>query len=349
MRKSFKFLVCQLGVMALSLFVIIGCSRDDDTEPKFKLNLEVYPNEAGNVTGAGEYYEEAQVAIEATAAEGYMFVEWTGDVEHVNNAYSATTTITMPARNISLTSVFAEGSLMDVDRNVYQTVIIDNLEWMAENLRVTRYNNEDDILSGLIDEEWENTTEGAFAVYPHEGGGVSEDDVEGINSDEEMVAAYGKLYNWYAVDDPRGLCPEGWSVPSDEDWTELVDYIADLGFPNSNVVNGAANSLKSCRQVNSPLEGCNTLEHPRWNADFTHHGSDELGFSALPGGDRWADGRFTFIGGFGFWWSSSEQSSTNAWLQFISRNNGRVTTSYGSKNGGYSIRCVRDLVPPEDE
>ena len=330
----------------MGLFVIAGCNDDEDNpgpEPKYLLSLEVNPEGAGDVTGAGEYHEEEQVAIEATAGEGYMFVEWSGDVEHVNNAYSANTTITIPARNISLTAVFAEGSLMDVDRNVYQTVIIGNQKWMTENLRVTRYNNEDDILSGLIDEEWENTTEGAFAVYPHEGGGVSEDDVEGINSDEEMVAAYGKLYNWYAVDEPRGLCPEGWRVPSDDDWMHLVDYLASQGFINHHAEPyGAGNALKSCHQVNSPLEGCKTPEHPRWNADFTHHGFDEFGFSALPGGDRWADGRFTFIGGFGSWWSSSEQSSEDAWLRFISRNNGRMTTSYGSKNGGHSVRCIRD-------
>jgi len=150
---------------------------------------------------------------------------------------------------------------------------------MAENLRVTRYNNEDDIPTDLSGDDWGANTEGACAIYPYDGG-ETEDEVEGINSDAEMVEAYGKLYNYYAVYDARGLCPEGWSVPNDDEWTQLVDYVVSQGYPNDDPDNldGAGNVLKSCRQVNSPLEGCKTLEHPRWNADFTHHGFDEFGF-----------------------------------------------------------------------
>jgi len=123
------------------------------------------------------------------------------------------------------------GTVTDIDGNVYQTVIIGNQEWITENLRVTKYNNGDDIPTGLNDSEWQNTTQGAYAIYPHDGG-ETEDDVEGINSDEEMIGAYGMLYNWYSVDDERGLCPAGWSIPSDEDWTQLINYAIDQGYPN---------------------------------------------------------------------------------------------------------------------
>ncbi len=113
---------------------------------------------------------------------------------------------------------------------------------MAENLRVTKYNIGVAILRGLSNTEWDNTTNGAYAIYPHEGG-ETEDNVEGLNSDAEVVAAYGKLYNWYAVADSRGLCPIGWSVPSDADWTQLVNYVASQGYPNEwNNPNGAANA-----------------------------------------------------------------------------------------------------------
>lgn len=110
---------------------------------------------------------------------------------------------------------------------------------------------------------------GAYAIYPH-------DEAEGLNSEQEMAEAYGKLYNWYAVDDTRGLCPAGWRVPTNEEITALTDYI------KGNIQqDDAANVLKSGRQVNSPLGGdCDTEEHPRWNENQTHHGTDDLEFDA---------------------------------------------------------------------
>lgn len=223
-----------------------------------------------------------------------------------------------------------DGTVTDIDGNVYQTVIIGNQEWMAENLRVTRYNNEDNIPTDLSNAAWSSTTSGAYAIY---------------NNNTNMLQAYGRLYNWYAVDDPRGLCPEGWSVPSDADWTALVDYVVSEGFPNeSNNPNGAANALKSCRQVNSPLGGaCNTSTHPRWDSHGTHYGSDEFGFSALPGGRRVANGNYFSIGETGRWWSSSEDSPTSAWLRGMSSSDGDVSRNNPNKRVGFSIRCFRDV------
>ncbi len=229
------------------------------------------------------------------------------------------------------------GTVTDIDGNVYQTVIIGNQEWMAENLRVTRYNNGDDIPTGLSNAEWSGTTSGAYAIYPN--GSIS-----GLDSDAEVVAAYGKLYNWYAVADSRGLCPIDWSVPSDADWTALVDYVVSQGFPNSTVTNGAGNALKSCRQVGSPLGGnCNTSTHPRWDSDGTHHGFDEFGFSALPGGYRWSDGSFGDVGSFGIWWSATEYSGTYAWERGVGSGYGGVGRYGYDKRNGFSVRCVKTI------
>ncbi len=112
------------------------------------------------------------------------------------------------------------GTITDIDGNTYNTTFIGGNEWMAENLRVTKYNNDDAIPTGLSNAYWFNTTQGAYAIYPH-------GSINGLDSDAEVVAAYGKLYNWHAVDDERGLCPAGWSVPGDDDWTQLVDYLMD--------------------------------------------------------------------------------------------------------------------------
>lgn len=334
--------------IAIGVVLMPSCNDEDDPEPKYILNMEANPEGAGSVTGAGEYLAGEQVQIDASSAEGYAFEEWTGNTIYVDDPGSANAIVVMPAHHIFLTANFTEIKAVDIDGNVYQTVIIGDQEWFTENLRVTRYNNGDAMATGLNDEDWGSITDGAYAVYPH-GGGITESDVEGIHSDAEMVAAYGKLYNWYAVADPRGLCPDGWSVPGDGDWTQLIDYVVSHGFMNDpDDPAGAGNALKSCRQLGSPISGCDISEHPRWNADGTHHGFDEFGFTALPGGDRWSNGNFSFIGGFGLWWSSEEQSSDSAWSRFMSRNNGRVTRSYSPKNYGHSVRCFREVVRTED-
>ncbi len=226
----------------------------------------------------------------------------------------------------------------DIDGNVYQTVIIGDQEWMAENLRVTRYSNGDAIPTGLSNEEWEDTTDGAYAIYDHH-----EDNTDGINSSQDMVEAYGKLYNWYAVDDARGLCPTGWRVPTDDDWTELVDYVVAQGYPNEfDNPNGAGNAIKSCRQVDHPDGGdCATMVHPRWDFHGTHSGFDEFGFSALPGGGRWVDGSFNNVGYYCYWWSSFEDDDTGVWFRLLDFDYGSVSRSYSSKGVGNSVRCVR--------
>ncbi len=232
--------------------------------------------------------------------------------------------------------IYGDG-VTDIDGNEYITVIIGNQEWMAENLRVTSYNNGDDIPTGMSNLGWSSTVSGSYAMYPH-------DSISGLNSDAEVVTAYGKLYNWHAVNDPRGLCPEGWSVPSGDDWTQLVNYLAGQGHSNSNWPGGAGNALKCCRQVDSPLGGnCDTSEHPRWNPHGVYHGFDAFGFSALPGGVRRPDGNFASVGNFGGWWSSAEDSSTFAWGRVMSSNYGTVPRDFINKRYGLSARCARDI------
>ena len=101
---------------------------------------------------------------------------------------------TLPATRIT-------GTITDVDGNVYSTVIIGDQQWMAENLKVTRYNNGNPINTGLSDSEWQNTMAGAFEIYPHE-------EFEGVESGTEITDAWGLLYNWHAIE-TGSLCPAG--------------------------------------------------------------------------------------------------------------------------------------------
>jgi len=235
----------------------------------------------------------------------------------------------------------SRGVVSDIDGNQYETVVIGDQEWMAENLRTTRYRDASPIQTDLSNAEWLNTREGAYAVYPHQG-------VDGIDSEAAMVAAYGKLYNWYAVTDPRGLCPEGWHTPSKEEWEQLSAYVMDaLGLHNdwlSTGLNGLGNALKSCRQKDSPLGGdCASPAHPRWDAHATHHGNDHYGFSALPAGWRRIDGQYYHLGLQSHWWTSKPMLSSTAWNMAMHHSRGSVEGYNHNNNRGYSLRCVRLL------
>ena len=241
----------------------------------------------------------------------------------------------------------------DRDGNTYHTVLIGGQCWMCENLKYLPSVSPISERSPL--RLWrsaaiESRTKPYYYVYGYQGRRVSEAKATANYQN------YGVLYNWPAA--MGGACPTGWHVPSDAEWTQLADYLVDkYELGNDWVsVNGVGNALKSCRQVDSPLGGaCNTSEHPRWDSNDTppperksvsvnvgeHYGSDEFGFSALPGG-RYAYGSFTEMGFHGFWWSSTEYYTTRAWYRFMRHEFGDVTRSNFDKVAGLSVRCVRD-------
>jgi uncharacterized protein (TIGR02145 family) len=200
--------------------------------------------------------------------------------------------------------VYVQGAgVTDIEGNVYTSIIINGKEWMQRNLEVSKYRNGDPIPTGLSNTSWQSTAAGAYRIY---------------NNDAANNALYGKLYNWYAATDTRGLCPTGWHTPSDAEWTSLFTYLG------ANAVVGG--KLKSTTGWNSP----NTAA------------TNESGFTALPGGSTDVNGTYAGIGGYGYWWSSTEGGSTYAWLRSVYYNvsNG---FRYGlGKQIGYSVRCVKD-------
>lgn len=344
-----KMLIPIIVLFSVSLLLFTGC-EDEDTEPDpepepemlFELVLEINPHGAGSATGSGEYQEGEDVAVTATGNEGWEFIEWSGATDNMDDPESPETTVTMPDEDITVIANFQLGviygdGIIDIDGNEYNTVIINDQEWMAENLRATRYTNGDVILTDLSDDDWGNTSAGAYDIYDHTG-----DEAGGINSPDEMAEAYGNLYNWYAVNDPRGLCPEGWRVPTNDEWGNLINFIEDLGYPNhSDVLEGVGNMLKSCLQEESPFDDCDTSDHPRWNQHDTHYGFDTFGFSALPGGIRFFSD-FRDLGAQGSWWTSSEHSAPHARHRAMNYDSGSVGFGFGNKSIGRSVRCIRD-------
>ncbi|MCD4745042.1 MAG: fibrobacter succinogenes major paralogous domain-containing protein, partial [Bacteroidales bacterium] len=211
-------------------------------------------------------------------------------------------------------------TVTDIDGNTYNTVQIGSQCWMAENLKTTTYQNGTPIPNVTDDGAWFNLTTGAYVWY---------------DNDISWKDLYGALYNWYATVDANGLCPTGWHVPTNDEWTALTDFIGGTASPHGN-------ELKSCRQVNSPQGwGCNTSEHPRWN-ESSENGTDNYGFSGLPGGDRSGSGNFYYVGDYGLWWSSAEGSSSGSWYRGLTYYDGAVGVSSSSKQDGFSVRCLRD-------
>jgi uncharacterized protein (TIGR02145 family) len=216
---------------------------------------------------------------------------------------------------------FACGDSTLFDNYWYKTVLIGDQCWFAENLRTTVYRNGDVIPAGLTDGEWESTLAGATAVYG-EGSSNCYNDSPDIDACDEAqsLAEYGRLYNWYAVDDARGLCPVGWHVPTDGEWTDLENYISSQGFDGS--------------------EGTALKSTYGWTEYYgAGNGTDDFGFSALPGGGR----GYSFFGaGFdGYWWSSS-LSGGNALPRFLHFTSPEIIWFFALPPSGYSARCLRD-------
>jgi uncharacterized protein (TIGR02145 family) len=212
--------------------------------------------------------------------------------------------------NSSHGKINTTGVVADIDGNEYQTVKIGDQWWMAENLKVTRYRTGDEIPNVTDNGNWSKLESGAWVYYNND---FSNDDL------------YGKLYNWHAVVNSRGLCPEGWRIPGDDDWNTLINYLR----------NNVGGRMKSIRTEPEP--------HPRWSSPNAG-ASDESGFSGLPGGFRQClGGNFSGIGDTGFWWSSVgyHYYTLDAWSRNL---NFLVRGGYGDvgiKNFGFSVRCIK--------
>ncbi len=203
----------------------------------------------------------------------------------------------------------------------YPTVLIGDQCWFAENLRSEVYRNGDAIPAGLDDNAWEMTTVGAVTVYGADGSGCESASPDFDACDESLSAAsFGRLYNWHAVDDERGLCPIGWHVPDGGEWTALEGFFTGQGF-----IGTAGTALKS---ASGWMDGGN--------------GTDDFGFSGLPGGFRSnSDGGFSAAGSGGFWWSASASGSDGT-SRILYHNFSTILPFSNDPRRGFSVRCIRD-------
>ncbi len=192
-------------------------------------------------------------------------------------------------------------TVIDIDGNVYHTVTIGTQVWMVENLKTTKFRNGTSIPNVTDNSEWASLTKSAYCNY---------------SNNDSLANVYGRLYNWYAVNDSNKIAPLGWHIPS---LTELNKMISFLG----------GDSI-----AGSKLKEANTLHWSSPNKGATN----ETGFTALPGGYR----GFGSINNYGIWWTSTEDNSINAWHYYMSYNSIDIIRYSDSKRNGFSVRCVKD-------
>jgi uncharacterized protein (TIGR02145 family) len=218
--------------------------------------------------------------------------------------------------NLETLQIDCKKTVMDIEGNLYHTVKIGTQVWMVENLKTTKYRNGDPIPNVTDDVKWSNLGHDSWPDFSGEGAYCNYKN----NSCKE--SAYGRLYNWYAVNDSRKIAPMGWHVPTDAEWETLIEYLG-----GEELVSGR---LKET--------GTKHWEDPNTGA------TNETGFTALPGGYRDNDGSFNDIGqGFGgYWWSSTEGNTGSAWYRKMSYDYGYVSRSYDRKKDGFSVRCIKN-------
>lgn len=196
-------------------------------------------------------------------------------------------------------------TVTDIDGNLYHTVTIGTQTWMVENLKTTKYRNGDPIPNVTDGTLWENLTSGAYCDYANTPGNST---------------TYGRLYNWFAVNDSRNIAPAGWHVPSDDEWSTLVEFLGGWEI--------AGGKLKETSTTH-------------WFSS-NYGATNESGFTALPGGVRDTYGAFYSISLNGFWWSSTEYSTAYAWLRDMYYSSAYVGRNNSFKGYGFSVRCLRD-------
>lgn len=197
-------------------------------------------------------------------------------------------------------------NVTDIDGNVYHTVIIDRTQiWMVENLKTTHYNDGIILIPNETDNtKWTSLTTAAYCWY---------------NNDVNNKATYGALYNWYAASNSK-LCPKNWHIPTNAEWMDLITFSG-----------GESTAGKKLKETGTT----------HWSSPNSGANNSSL-YTALPGGSRYGDGKFYDMNTTGYWWSTSEFNTYNAWGGWLAYDKFNVGSFYVSKFIGFSVRCKKD-------
>jgi uncharacterized protein (TIGR02145 family) len=212
-------------------------------------------------------------------------------------------------------------TVSDIDGNVYNTITLCDQVWMTENLRTTHYQNGDPIVTGLNNSEWSAASFGAYSVY---------------GDDPSNVDKWGLLYNWYAVNDDRNICPEGWHVPTNEEWAILAACLTAAGY-------GFEGSGDDIAKAMAAIFGWNESSIAGTPGNDMNS-NNSSGFTALPAGFRNYTGMYESAGFIGFWWAADESvnNTGEALVRFLQNTYDMFGNNAYNKKKALSIRCLKD-------
>jgi uncharacterized protein (TIGR02145 family) len=347
MRKKTRFLIYPLLLMVVLLVFASSCKKDDDdngngnntgipvlsttavtdiTQTTAKSGGNITSDGGATVTARGVCWSTNQTptisdnkTTDGTGAGNFAssVSGLSANTPYYVRAYATNSNGTGYGSAMSFTTQQGAASFTDTrDGNVYQTVTIGNQVWMAENLKY---------LPSVVEPGTGSQTTHYYYVYGYNG-----TDVNAAKATSNYIT-YGVLYNWPAAmngaassptnpSGVQGVCPAGWHLPSDAEWTQLTDYLGGESV--------AGGKLKETGTAH-------------WNSPNTG-ATNETGFTALPGGSRYDTGNFSSIGIDGLWWSATEFSTINAWYRNMGNAGSGVYRSSFNKELGFSVRCLRD-------
>jgi uncharacterized protein (TIGR02145 family) len=314
-KQTMQKLIMILSI--LGMLFIASCSSDKGTEtvstaPRIE---SIAPDKATvgdfitiSGTNFGEYTNKSYVLF--NGMKSVIYDNWSNTLIRAQIPFGATSGNVVVEVNTELSNGINIEIDPYYDLDGFETVIIGNQIWKQKNLDVSHYRNGDPIFQAQTDKEWQQAGEqgiGAWCYY---------------NNDPENGKVYGKLYNWYAVNDPRGLAPEGWRIASDEDWKGLKENLVFV--------------------AGSKLAGGYDL----WINGALRNHSEFItsGFFGHPGGYCNRNGYFEYINAGSFWWTSTEWQPVpaTAIYYYIRHNDTYIASADNFKSLGLSVRCVRD-------
>jgi uncharacterized protein (TIGR02145 family) len=312
--KQMKNIHCTSILLSMTLlFILLSCKNDElnhavlnsisvKTPP---IKSAYYISESLDLTGL-----EITLLFENGATEDLVYADFENreiaTTPENGSILTESTDITIthtPTGTTASLTILVSSTVADIEDNVYSVVNIGEQLWLGENLRTTRYNDGTSIPIEENGNTWPSLSTASCCWYD--------------NNKEMYGDTYGVLYNWHAVN-AKKLCPEGWHVPTNEEWAALVDF---LGGED---VAGGKLKESGTTHWNSPNEGAN----------------NSSGFTGLPGGSR--SDLFHSLGDGARWWSSSEYDLTNAWALSVSYTSASTFWYNYTKRHGYSVRCIRD-------
>ena len=215
-----------------------------------------------------------------------------------------------------------------IQKSEFKEIKIGEQTWMLENLNVTNFRNGDQIPEASTEEEWINAGKEGKPAWCN------------YKNMPEMGAKFGKLYNWFAVNDPRGIAPAGWHIPTDKEWSQTTLFLggedaAGTKMKSSTGWNGEGDGTTESLKAAIPIQ-------EKAGIDGFGNGTNVSGFTALSAGSRDRFGKFDYLGKVTYFWCKTSYDADFAWYRAIDQTPWYVYRTHYYKQNGYSVRCLKD-------